>query len=140
EILGSAVGEVELRTGALRRPDGEAGLVTGGGGRSVELLHRDAGGQRGELRLGERIDLGADVRVAEELILVGLEIDSVGVRADMRIVAEAGGWTGAEASGMRGAAVVRCAVQAVVRHIEAVDGPGAGWVAGVAHRQVASVL
>ena len=131
EVLGAAVVEVEAaRARRLRRPDCEARLrgtcVTRGvdHARRVDMLHVHACGPRCELRLGEGVQLSPGEAVATPWIRVRGDVEPVGIRPDVRVVAEVR------------ARVRATRVRAVVRHVDPVDVPAARRIRGLADGDV----
>jgi hypothetical protein len=92
------------------------------------VSHRHARGARGQLRLGECIDLRAAKAVAAPWIGVGRDVEPVCVRADVRVVAEIG--TRIRATGVR----------PITRDIDVVDVPATSWVRRLADGDVELVL
>ena len=91
EELGSAVSGVVGRSRDDRRPDREADGATllVSEPRVRELHPRNRRLIRGELVLGQHVDLRADEPVREERILVRRDVEAVAIGADVRVVADA---------------------------------------------------
>src|SRR5690348_10397401 len=104
----------------MRRPDGEAGLGRAGIARrvhraeGVDVHDVDVRRTRRQLGLGQRVDLRAGEAVTVPRIGVGGQVDAVGIRTDVRVVAEER--TGVHTTG----------VGAVVGDVDLVDVPGPG--------------
>ena len=71
----------------------------------------DRSGAGGELSLREAVNLGAREAVAAPRVRIGGDVEAVGVRADVRVVAEVRAGVGA------------AGVRAVARNVEAVEVP-----------------
>ena len=130
EVLGAAVVRVERPRRRLRRPDREARLRRARVARSVhhagrvDVLHVHDCGTCGELRLRVGVDLRTGEAVAAPRVRIGGDVEPVGVRPDVRVVAEV-------RAGVRAADV-----RPVIRDIGAVDVPAAGRIRRLADSDV----
>ena len=135
EVLRAASARVERAGRRLSGPDREAGLCRAGVTRSVHLppgvdvLHRHVGGSGGKLRLRERVDLRPVEAVSVPRVSVRRDVETVRIRTDVRIVAEAR------------ARVTRVRILApVVSYLRAVDVPRASGVRRLADGDVDVVV
>src|SRR6266496_4384314 len=98
----------------------------------IELCHRDARGARRQGSLREGVDLSTYIdEVGEERVLVGGDVETIGVGTDVGVIAEARAVTSAVV--VQRTAMIRRAISAVVLNRHAVDLPGARWVRCVAN-------
>ena len=139
EVLGAAVKGGVLSCRRDGRPDREPGVAVVHA-MGVELGHVDGACSAGEGRLRERVDLRSVKVVAEKRVLVGRDVDAVGVNAKVRVVADArvgiGRHRGLTVRCNSGAAVVWSSVVAVVLSLHAVDRPAPGRAGRIADCKV----
>src|SRR5262249_50677932 len=121
----------------LCRPDREARAIRTQAKRVEEL--NAAAAARGQEPMPDGVDLRPKEAGPKECELVGRQVDTVGVRPDVRVVAQARVKDPLPSPGEK-AAVVRGAIGAVILHWQLEDRPRSRRVAGVADGDVEVIL